>query len=104
MFNVRALHQARDEIHVCEGEFDAMILTSLGLHAVAVPGANAWQPHYRRMLAGFSRVWVWGDPDDAGAEFTNRICRALRSAKGVRLRHGDVTDTYLRVAGTRCST
>ena len=47
------------------------------------------------MLAGFSRVWVWGDPDDAGAEFTARVCRALRSAKGVRLRHGDVTDTYL---------
>jgi 5S rRNA maturation endonuclease (ribonuclease M5) len=46
------------------------------------------------MLAGFSRVWVWGDPDDAGAEFVQKVTRSLRNAKGVRLRDGDVSDTY----------
>ncbi|GGK13394.1 hypothetical protein GCM10010124_02430 [Pilimelia terevasa] len=99
MFNVRAVHQAGDVIHVCEGELDAIILAKLGLHAVALPGALAWQPRHRRMLAGFSRVWVWGDPDDAGADFIARIVRAHRAAKGVRLRHGDVTDTYLHGGG-----
>lgn len=95
VYNVGAIHQAGDEIHVAEGEFDAEVLTLAGLPAVAIPGASGWQPHHRRMLAGFSRVWVWGDADDAGAEFTARVCRALRTAKGVRLRHGDVTDNYL---------
>jgi DNA primase len=95
VYNVAAIHQAGDDIHVAEGEFDAQVLTLAGLPAVAIPGASGWQPHHRRMLAGFSRVWVWGDPDDAGADFTTRVCRALRTAKGVRLRHGDVTDTYL---------
>lgn len=96
MFNVRAVHQAGEEIHVAEGELDAVILNRVGLPAVAIPGASGWLPHYRPVLAGFNRVFVWGDPDDAGADFTNRVCRALSSAKGVRLRNGDVTDNYLR--------
>ena len=95
-FHIPAIHQAGNEIHVCEGEFDAIVLNMIGLHAIAIPGATGWQSRHRRMLAGFNRVWVWGDPDDAGADFTNDVCRGLRSAKGVRLRDGDVNETYLR--------
>lgn len=94
-FNIRAVHVALDTIHIAEGEFDAMILTKAGLPAVAIPGVQMWANRHRRMLAGFNRAYVWGDPDDAGADFVNRITRALRSAKGVRLRDGDVTDTYM---------
>lgn len=95
VYNIGAIHQADDVIHIAEGEFDAQVLTLAGLPAVAIPGANGWRNHHRRMLAGFSRAWVWGDPDDAGATFTTKVCRSLRTAKGVRLRVGDVTDTYL---------
>ncbi|MFI7315501.1 toprim domain-containing protein [Streptomyces venezuelae] len=94
LYGVDAIHAAGDEIHVTEGELDAITLRRLGLHAVGVPGAALWQPRHRRMLAGFSRVWVWGDPDEAGAELVTRVCRSLRSARGVRLRDGDVTETY----------
>lgn len=94
VFNVRAIAQAEHELHVAEGEFDAMVLTRVGLHAIAIPGAAMWRGHHRRLLAGFNRVYVWGDPDDAGAEFVQRVCRALPRARGVRLRHGDVTDTF----------
>lgn len=94
VFNIRAIHEAGEEIHVCEGEFDAITLTSIGLPAIAIPGAQGWRSHHRRMLAGFSRVWVWGDPDDAGAEFNQRVTRALRQAKSVRLRGHDVNETY----------
>jgi DNA primase len=94
-FNIRAVHQAvaahSDEIHV-----DAVILNQLGLFAIAVPGANLWQAPYRRMLAGFSKVWVWGDPDEAGAEFVQRLTRAMSRAKGVRIKGGDVTDVYVQ--------
>ena len=96
MYGIDSIHEAGDEIHVAEGELDRIILRhKLGVHAVAAPGANNWKGRHRRMLAGFSRIWVWGDPDDAGAEFTQRVTRALRQAKGIRLRQGDVTDTYL---------
>lgn len=94
VYNVGAIHRADDEINVCEGEFDAMILNKLGLPAVAIAGARAWANHHRRMLAGFSRINVWGDPDDAGAEFVQKVTRACRNARGIRLRAGDVTDTY----------
>lgn len=94
VFNVKAIHDAFDEINVTEGEFDAMILEKFVGPAVAIPGAQAWSNHHRRMLAGFSRINVWGDPDDAGAEFVQKVTRACRNARGVRLHDGDVTDTY----------
>lgn len=95
IYNVGAIARAEDTIHVTEGEFDAMILEQCGLPAIAIPGAKMYRPHHRRLLAGFSRVWIWSDPDDAGAELLNKISAGLRQAKGVRLREGDVTETYL---------
>lgn len=95
VYGVDSIHRAGEELHVTEGELDRIILQKLGWHAVGFPGANNFKPRHRRVLAGFSRIWVWGDPDDAGAEFVNKICRSLRQAKGVRLRQGDVSDTYL---------
>lgn len=95
VYNVKAIHEAGSEIHVTEGEFDAMILNKIGLPAVAIPGAKAWKGHHRRMLAGFNKVWVWGDPDDAGAEMVQKITRSLRQARGVRLTGGDITENYL---------
>jgi DNA primase len=95
LFNVGALDQAKDTIHVAEGEFDAMILCQAGLPAVAVPGVQNWKGHFGRLLAGFNRVWIWADPDEAGAELVNTITKRLVQAKPVRLKDGDVTDTYL---------
>ncbi|WKU49424.1 topoisomerase [Streptomyces sp. VNUA116] len=94
MYGVDSIHAASDEIHLTEGEFDRLILRKIGWHAVCVPGAEMWFPRHRRMLAGFSRVWTWTDPDAAGAKLRTAICRDLRSARPVRLRL-DVTDTYL---------
>lgn len=94
IYGIRNIHSAGDEIHVCEGEFDSLILCKLGLPAVAIPGANSFRYHHRKMLAGFAQIHVWGDPDDAGAEFIQKVTGALRRAKGVNLRLGDVTDTY----------
>lgn len=96
VYNIAAIHRAAEVIHVTEGEMDAITLNMLGLPAVAIPGATGWRPHHRRMLAGFSRVWVWGDPDDAGASFTQVVTQSLRQAKGVRLTELDVNGTYLK--------
>lgn len=95
IYNTAALYQAGAEIHVTEGEFDAMILNQIGLPSIAIPGANGWAYHYSVVLAGFSRVWVWGDPDAAGGKFVSDVSRSLRQARGVRIRGGDVTDVYL---------
>lgn len=96
VYNIKSIHEADDEIHVCEGEMDAITLNVIGLPAIAIPGAQGWRPHHRRMLAGFSRVWVWGDPDDAGAQFTQKVTNSLRQAKGVRLQGDDVNTTFIK--------
>lgn len=94
VYSIGSIHTADDEIHVAEGEVDAITLNTCGLPAIAIPGAQGWRSHHRRMLAGFSRVWVWGDPDDAGAQFTQKVTASLRQAKGVRLKGMDVNKTY----------
>lgn len=95
MFNVGAIVTAGMEISVTEGEMDAIILCMCGIPAVAIPGAHLWRPHFRRTLDGFQRVWLWGDPDEAGGEFNNKLAKAMRQARPVRLEHGDVNETYL---------
>lgn len=95
MFNIRSLWQAKDTIHVAEGEFDALILSKVGLPAVAIPGAHLFQWRHQKMLAGYSRIYVWGDPDEAGAEFSKKLTKRMTRAKSVRLKVGDVTETYL---------
>ena len=96
VYGVQSIHAADDEIHVTEGELDRIVLTMLGFHAVAIPGASGFQSHHRRMLAGFSRVYVWGDPDEAGAAFAGKITRMMSQAVSVRLPM-DVNDTYLHL-------
>jgi DNA primase len=95
VFNVRAIQDADDEIHVCEGELDAVVLSQAGFPAIALAGASQWRPHHRHLLAGFSHVYVWADPDDAGTSMANTILSACRNAALVRLATGDVTDTFL---------
>lgn len=95
VFNIGAIHRADDTLEITEGEFDAVVLNKLNLHAIAIPGSRVWKPHVRRMLAGFSKVRLWVDPDSAGDELAVKIERSLRSAQRVRLR-ADVSDTYLQ--------
>ena len=96
LFNVRSIHAAGSVIHLTEGELDALTLEQIGFHAVASPGATSFKPHHARMLAGFSRVWVWGDPDDAGAEFVSKIQSRLRQAVPVRITEGDVNEVFVK--------
>lgn len=96
MYNVRAVKLAGQDISVCEGEMDAIILTKAGFPAVAMPGATSWRRHHARMLDGFQRVFIWGDPDDAGRKFSNEVAKTLgRSARIVHLKDGDVNETFL---------
>lgn len=103
LFNPEALMRLdTDTIHVTEGELDCIILSQLGYAAVAVPGATQWKDEraeiWSLMLEGYRRVFVWGDEDDAGREFTKAVTSSLPNATGVSIGLGDksdVTDAYL---------
>src|SRR5690606_14322833 len=85
---------ASNEISICEGEMDALVLNMLGIPAVGIPGATFWENRWRRILEGFSRIWVWGDPDEAGAKLNDKVTRAFYQARVVPLKR-DVNDEYL---------
>jgi DNA primase len=96
LFNVRAIQLAGDVIHVTEGELDAIVLESLGFNSVGVCGANSWKRHHARMFAGFTRVYVWGDGDDAGQKFAGKVADSLLSVQRCKMASGqDVTDLFL---------
>lgn len=81
LFNLRAVTDSSvDEICLTEGELDAVTLTQAGHHAVAVPGANSWKSHHKRIFEGFARVIVFADGDDPGKQLAKRILKELPNA------------------------
>lgn len=97
MYGVTSILEADDMIAVTEGELDAVVLAHcVGIPAVGIPGATNWKPHYRRVLEDFDSVFIFGDGDKAGNEFTSTLVKELDGAVPVRLPDGkDVNDLYL---------
>ena len=95
LFNARAVvdNPTTREVHVTEGEIDAMSLAQCGLAAVAIPGANSIKPHYLTILRGFDTVYVWGDNDKAGYEFRDKLMGYISQARSVHVPDGDVNAT-----------
>ena len=66
LYNIGAVLKADNEIHLAEGEPDTWVLEKLGYPTLGIPGVHNWKFHHTRILAGFSRVYLWADPDEAG--------------------------------------
>jgi DNA primase len=95
LFNTRAILEASEEIHITEGELDAIVLAQLGFSAVGVCGSNGWKQHHSRLFLGFSRVFVWGDGDDPGKKFAGEVVKSLPNARAVKLPvAADVNSVY----------
>lgn len=93
MFNTQALLAPTDYIFVTEGEIDAISITACGWPAVGMPGANVWKPAHARMVAGFSKVVLLQDPDDAGSKFASSFLRSLpQSARVIICKYREATD------------
>lgn len=64
LYNVAALHSPGEVVAVCEGEMDAVVMTTVvGIPAVGVPGASAWKEHWSRCFADYDRVLIVADND-----------------------------------------
>lgn len=96
LFNTRAIHAAGDDICITEGEFDSIILTQCGLYSCGVTGAQNWKRHHRCNFAGFRRVYIFGDGDKAGQDFSKKVFESLDNGVRVNLPPGkDVNDVWL---------
>lgn len=97
LYNVRAIHEAGSFICVCEGEIDAITLSySCGIPSVGVPGANAWKPHYGRLLADFETIYVFADGDQPGTDFAKSLSKEFNNVIIMQMPEGeDVNSMFL---------
>lgn len=97
LYNVAAANEPR--VAITEGEFDSLILRQIGVPAVAVPGANAWDRDWRWLFRNSDLVLVVTDDDAAGEKARKRLLGAIgmiTEVESVELPDGmDVTDLYL---------
>lgn len=82
LFNLRALKAAQEvgTIYLTEGEFDAIIVNSLGFPAVAIPGADSFAPKgakYRYRIFDGLHVVLCKDNDPAGQKLADLLLREL---------------------------
>lgn len=85
MFNTQALMAPTDYLFVTEGEIDAISVTACGWPAVGMPGANVWSHRHARMVAGFTKVVLLQDADEAGSKLAATFLRSLPQAGRVML-------------------
>lgn len=96
LYNVGDLETTSQTIHVCEGELDALTLSTAGLPAIGAPGVSSWKPWHTICLADFAEVFVWADPDAAGRKFARFMEKEIK-ARRVALPLGeDVNAIYVR--------
>lgn len=104
-YNLRSLEQEQlSAVVVCEGPADTitaeLALDSVpGVAVIGVPGANAWQADWGRLLDG-CRVVIAADPDTAGERLEAAVRASTRGPVAVvRLAHGDLTETARTMGG-----
>jgi len=95
IFNVSALERETSGIVVCEGEFDTMIAEQCGLPAIGIPGAQAWQKRWRRLLIQYQAVFVLHDDDEPGVSLARTISEFLENTRMVPMTGGDVNSFFL---------
>ena len=103
IYNVADCLADKQYIAICEGELDAVVMSSeVGIPAVGIPGVAAWKPYYSKLFLGFDTVFVIGDNDDKedgtnpGAEFSRRVAGEVLNSQIVQLPSGmDINEYYL---------
>lgn len=73
-----------------------MILEQCGISAVGAPGAETWKRHHARLFYGFAKVYIFGDGDKAGQNFSKKVYDSLSNGTIVPMpSNTDVNDLFL---------
>ena len=92
-----------EQIIICEGEFDRLVLESRGFSAATSTGGVAtFRREWTEAFREISQVYVCFDNDAAGRTGAERVARLIPHARIVRLpkavgEGGDVTDFFVRL-------
>jgi len=96
-----------EQIIICEGEFDRLVLEGRGFAAVtSTAGAATFRPEWAEAFREIPKVFICFDNDAAGRMGAKRVSRLIPQAKLVRLPEvvgegGDVTDFFVRLGKSR---
>lgn len=100
IFNPDILKMLHPKIYVCEGEIDAITLDQLRVPAIAIPGANNWNPILTRVLRN-RRVVVLADGDgkpgkgkEAGKSLGKQILSSIDDSGMIVMVDTDVNEYY----------
>jgi DNA primase len=92
-----------EEIIICEGEFDRLVLEGRGFAAVtSTGGAGTFRKEWADALKDIPKIYVCFDNDEAGRKGAERIAQMIPQARIIRLpgevgEGGDVTDFFARL-------
>jgi Toprim-like len=92
-----------EQIIICEGEFDRLVLESRGFAAVtSTGGALTFRSEWAEAFEEIPNVYVCFDNDAAGREGVKRVARLISHVKSIQLSEevgdgGDVTDYFVRL-------
>jgi DNA primase len=102
LYNAQATLRPSPVCFLVEGEPDVWAAeTLLGVPAVGVPGAKAWEahPYWARCFVGFDRLILPADGDDAGDHLASVVRKALPEVHIVRLPDGEDVNSLLVTEG-----
>jgi DNA primase len=80
LFPLDVFHEAQsaNQVVICEGEWDALLLISLGIPAVTTTnGSKSWPSQYNEWFRGL-KVIIAYDNDKDGTRYDSKVVRALR--------------------------
>lgn len=85
VYGLEILAKAKPDspVILVEGESDCHAAWHHAILALGIPGASAWREDYRELIAD-REVFVWQEPDEAGAKFVALVTQDLPKAKVIR--------------------
>lgn len=104
LFNVEVLKDMPDQLVICEGEFDCLVLRAFGIPAISsTAGARTFKDEWIEQLSFVRHLYICFDNDDAGDQGANelieKLSEALPSTSVLQItlpdevgEHGDITD------------
>jgi DNA primase len=103
LYGWEVIEQRPQQVIICEGEFDRLVLETHGFQAVtSTAGAGGFRSEWAAEFKDISRVFICFDRDDAGRRGALRTAWMIPHAKIVELPEevgegGDVSDLFVRL-------
>jgi hypothetical protein len=106
IFNVDVLKDKPDQLVICEGEFDCMVLRAFGIPAISsTAGAGTFKVEWIEKLSSVRHLYICFDNDEVGEQGANelieKLSETLPSTSVLKINlphevgeHGDITDYF----------